>query len=174
MTSLKGIICGRGGEGVITLNKTIGVIFTLNNFPVISSETHGMAQRGGSVVTFLKVGDYSSPAFLLKSADFFISTNYEEYINRENLVANHTIAIINNEDISHLEIRGKIYLLNAMKISLNNFKTGRFLNQVLAGFFLGIMQHNINNLTEGDIIKYKFINMDAVRLGFNESSKCVN
>jgi len=54
MNRLKGIVCGRGGEGVITLNKTLGIILTMNNYSVISSEIHGMAQRGGTVVTYLK------------------------------------------------------------------------------------------------------------------------
>lgn len=174
MNSLKGIICGRGGDGVITLNKTIGIILTLNNYTVISSETHGMAQRGGSVITYLKIGNYSSPAIMSKSADFFISTNLEEYVNQKHFIVDKTIVIINNVDIPHLEIREREYLLNAKRISMNIFKTDKFFNQVLAGFFLGIMKYNINNLNEKDIVKYKFINIEAVRLGINESAECIN
>lgn len=171
MNHLKGIICGRGGEGVITLNKTLGIILTMNNYSVISSEIHGMAQRGGTVVTYLKIGEYLSPAVMNGMADFFISTNFEEYINNKHLINDKALAIVNNDTISIMGVQNNVYMFNAIKLSIDNFKTGKQLNQILAGFFLGIMKYNLKLFNNNNIIKYKFINIEALKLGFYESNK---
>ncbi len=44
---------------------------------VLTSETHGMAQRGGSVVSHLKVGDFRSPLIRSGSADGFLGLKAE-------------------------------------------------------------------------------------------------
>jgi indolepyruvate ferredoxin oxidoreductase beta subunit len=169
--NIKIIICGRGGEGVITLNKTLGIIFTLCNYSVISSETHGMAQRGGSVITSLKIGNYSSPDIMYQSADYLISTNFDEYVNQQCVISTYTIALVNNASIPRLEVSDNVYRLNALKLSMDTFKTAKYINQILTGFFLGIVKFNVNNLNKV-IEKYKYINLKAVRLGFDESAKC--
>jgi indolepyruvate ferredoxin oxidoreductase beta subunit len=169
--NIKIIICGRGGEGVITLNKTLGIIFTISNYSVVSSETHGMAQRGGSVITSLKIGSYSSPDIMNQAADYFISTHFDEYVNQQCLISIYTIVLVNDSSIPCLEVSDTVYRLNALKLSMDTFKTTKYINQILTRFFLGILKFNINNLSKV-IEKYKYINLKAVRLGFDESAKC--
>jgi len=55
------IVSGIGGQGVLFLTRVIAQIAVNRNLPVLTSETHGMAQRGGSVLSCIKVGDFASP-----------------------------------------------------------------------------------------------------------------
>ncbi len=55
------VISGVGGQGVLFVTRLLAEAAIARGLPVLTSETHGMAQRGGSVVSHLKVGAYSSP-----------------------------------------------------------------------------------------------------------------
>ncbi|HEY1405410.1 MAG TPA: 2-oxoacid:acceptor oxidoreductase family protein, partial [Spirochaetota bacterium] len=74
----KGIICGRGGQGIITVNRMLGEIASRMGYPVIAAETHGMAMRGGSVATYIKIGSFYSPSIGAGEADFMIATDVME------------------------------------------------------------------------------------------------
>lgn len=72
------IICGRGGQGVITLNMLIGYLASALGHKTVSAETHGMAMRGGSVNSSLKIGEGSSASIEEGGADILISTDQRE------------------------------------------------------------------------------------------------
>lgn len=55
------IVSGIGGQGVLFLTRVIAQIAVNRNIPVLTSETHGMAQRGGTVLSCIKVGNFASP-----------------------------------------------------------------------------------------------------------------
>ncbi|MCK5826280.1 MAG: 2-oxoacid:acceptor oxidoreductase family protein [Desulfuromusa sp.] len=55
------IVSGIGGQGVLFLTRVIAQVAVNRNIPVLTSETHGMAQRGGTVLSTIKIGDFSSP-----------------------------------------------------------------------------------------------------------------
>ncbi|MEQ8187550.1 MAG: 2-oxoacid:acceptor oxidoreductase family protein [Candidatus Eremiobacterota bacterium] len=55
------IITGLGGQGVLFLTKVLASMARENNLPFIGSEVHGMSQRGGSVVSHLRIGNFSGP-----------------------------------------------------------------------------------------------------------------
>ena len=55
------VISGVGGQGVLFVTRLLAEAAIARGLPVLTSETHGMAQRGGSVVSHLKVGDFASP-----------------------------------------------------------------------------------------------------------------
>ena len=55
------IICGRGGQGVLFLTRILDEAALADGKNVISSETHGMAMRGGSVASFIRIGPFASP-----------------------------------------------------------------------------------------------------------------
>jgi indolepyruvate ferredoxin oxidoreductase beta subunit len=67
------ILCGRGGQGIVFLTKLIGRVLTTKGSDVISSETHGMAVRGGSINSHLRVGPFSSPLIRPGHADILVS-----------------------------------------------------------------------------------------------------
>lgn len=63
------IISGRGGQGVLTLTRLLAEAAAAQGLEVITSETHGMAQRGGAVISMVKVGPFMGPLIPLGQAD---------------------------------------------------------------------------------------------------------
>lgn len=58
MENLKNImVVGVGGQGTLLTSRIIGKTALKNGLDVKMSEVHGMAQRGGSVVTFVRFGE---------------------------------------------------------------------------------------------------------------------
>ncbi|MEG1990772.1 MAG: indolepyruvate oxidoreductase subunit beta [Christensenella sp.] len=51
------LIAGVGGQGTLLTSMVLGQIALKLNYDVKLSEVHGMAQRGGSVVTYVRIGD---------------------------------------------------------------------------------------------------------------------
>ena len=51
------MIVGVGGQGTLLTSRILGGITTHAGYDVKLSEVHGMAQRGGSVVTFVRYGE---------------------------------------------------------------------------------------------------------------------
>jgi len=63
------IVSGIGGQGVLFLTRVIAQVAVDLGIPVLTSETHGMAQRGGTVLSTIKVGDFSGPLIRSGQAD---------------------------------------------------------------------------------------------------------
>ena len=61
------VIAGIGGQGTLFATRIFTEIARARGLPVIGSENHGMSQRGGSVVSHLKLGEFHSP--LVKEGD---------------------------------------------------------------------------------------------------------
>ena len=67
------LICGVGGQGIVLTSKLIAATAVEHDIPVMSAETIGMAQKGGSVFSFLRLGEgIASPMFPEGSADILI------------------------------------------------------------------------------------------------------
>ena len=68
------MIVGVGGQGSLLASKLLGALLTREGFDVKVSEVHGMSQRGGSVVTYVRYGDkVYSPVIAAGEADFIVS-----------------------------------------------------------------------------------------------------
>lgn len=63
------IVSGIGGQGVLFLTRVIAQVAVDRGIPVLTSETHGMAQRGGTVLSTIKVGDFASPLIRAGQSD---------------------------------------------------------------------------------------------------------
>lgn len=63
------IISGRGGQGVLFVTRLLAEAGLEAGADVLTSETHGMAMRGGTVVSHVKVGDFKSPLIRKGRAD---------------------------------------------------------------------------------------------------------
>lgn len=72
------IICGRGGQGVLFLTRLIDEVAISLGSNVISSETHGMAMRGGSVASYVRIGNYASPLIRSGEGDILLSLTESE------------------------------------------------------------------------------------------------
>ena len=68
------MIVGVGGQGSLLASKLLGRVLTAEDYDVKVSEVHGMSQRGGSVVTYVRFGDkVYSPIVDAGEADFIVS-----------------------------------------------------------------------------------------------------
>jgi indolepyruvate ferredoxin oxidoreductase beta subunit len=63
------IISGLGGQGALTLTRLLAEAAAAAGLPVLTSETHGMAQRGGTVISMIKVGPFRGPLIPAAEAD---------------------------------------------------------------------------------------------------------
>ena len=63
-----------GGQGSLLASKLLGRLLVSQGYDVKVSEVHGMSQRGGSVVTYVRYGDHvASPVIDKGEADFIVS-----------------------------------------------------------------------------------------------------
>ncbi len=68
------MIVGVGGQGSLLASKLLGNIFLSKGYDIKVSEVHGMSQRGGSVVTYVRYGDkVYSPIIDKGEADFIVA-----------------------------------------------------------------------------------------------------
>ncbi len=68
------MIVGVGGQGSLLASKMLGHLLLSAGYDVKVSEVHGMSQRGGSVVTYVRYGDVvNSPVIDAGEADFIVS-----------------------------------------------------------------------------------------------------
>lgn len=63
------VVSGIGGQGVLFLTRVIAQVAVDQAIPVLTSESHGMAQRGGTVLSTLKIGDFAAPLIRTGQAD---------------------------------------------------------------------------------------------------------
>ena len=69
------VITGLGGQGLIRFLQILGYNLMRKGYKVITSEKHGLSQRGGKVTCFLRFGEkISAPIPLIGSADMIIAT----------------------------------------------------------------------------------------------------
>ena len=84
------MIVGVGGQGSLLASKLLGHLLLKEGYDVKVSEVHGMSQRGGSVVTYVRFGEkVYSPIIDKGEADFIVSfeqleaVRYLEYLKPE-------------------------------------------------------------------------------------------
>ena len=68
------MIVGVGGQGSLLASKLLGRLLLNKGYDIKVSEVHGMSQRGGSVVTYVRFGDkVYSPVIDKGQADYIVS-----------------------------------------------------------------------------------------------------
>ena len=77
---LKLILVGLGGQGVVFLTRLLSKTALALGQPVMVSETHGMSQRGGSVISHLKIGGDEAPLIHRGAADALLALEADEAI----------------------------------------------------------------------------------------------
>lgn len=74
METVNIMIVGVGGQGTLLASKVLGKVFLEEGYDVKVSEVHGMSQRGGSVVTYVRYGDkVYSPIITDGEADYILA-----------------------------------------------------------------------------------------------------
>ncbi|MCI5699765.1 MAG: indolepyruvate oxidoreductase subunit beta [Lachnospiraceae bacterium] len=130
------MIVGVGGQGTLLTSRILGGIAIHGGYDVKLSEVHGMAQRGGSVVTFVRYGDkVAEPIVEVGQADVLIAferleaMRYIHYLKKDGvLIANDWridpitvvtgVAEYPENILEEIEKDHKVYRINAMEEAL--------------------------------------------------------
>ena len=99
------VFAGVGGQGIITASDILCEAALLEGFDVAKAETHGMAQRGGSIVVHVRIGDeVSSPLIESGTGDVLIGFEVLEAVRALPLLKEGGTAIVNNKFIPPLSV----------------------------------------------------------------------
>lgn len=105
MEKLNIMVVGVGGQGTLLTSRIIGKTALNAGFDVKLSEVHGMAQRGGSVVTFVRFGsNVSEPVVEEGDADILISFERLEALRYAHFLKKDGIIIVNDCKIDPMTV----------------------------------------------------------------------
>lgn len=93
------LICGVGGQGIVLTSKLIASMAMEKGMTVKSAETIGMAQKGGSVTSFLRIGAKFSPMFAEGSADIIIAFEPSEAVRELRYLKKGGSVVVNTHPI---------------------------------------------------------------------------
>ena len=99
------MIVGVGGQGSLLASKLLGRAAMDKGYDVKVSEVHGMSQRGGSVITYVKIGEeVHSPIIEDGTADYILAFEQVESVRGASLLKDGGVMIINNQQIESLPV----------------------------------------------------------------------
>ncbi len=188
------VIAGVGGQGVILMSELLGNAAVADGLNVRGSEVLGMAVRGGSVSSTIRLGDEAlAPLAPVGQADVLVGMEPSETLRNISNISEKTLVIINMEKVIPFTVSSlgssypeldtilnnihkatdKIIQLNATKIALQA-GSNQSANVVMLGALFGQGQLPIKIETVKKEIKARFndrvapINIRAFDLGFEE------
>lgn len=105
METMNIMIAGVGGQGTLLTSRILGGIIMEAGYDVKLSEVHGMAQRGGSVVTFVRYGDkVYEPIVEAGQADVLIAFERLEALRYAHFLKKTGVLIINDQRIDPMPV----------------------------------------------------------------------
>lgn len=93
------LITGVGGQGAILASDIIGKAAVTAGIPIRAAETHGMAQRGGSVVNHIRVGNDYGSMIPKKGADLLLALEPMEAVRYLDFLKDGGVVIVNTQPI---------------------------------------------------------------------------
>ena len=116
------IIVGVGGQGTILASNVIGRSAVKEGIPIKAAETHGMAQRGGSVENHVRIGCKYGPLIPEGSADALLGFEPAEAVKHSHFLSRDGVAIINTEKIIPLSTTSKGFKYPDVDYLISEFK----------------------------------------------------
>ena len=105
MTTKNIMIVGVGGQGSLLASKLLGRLLLSRGYDIKVSEVHGMSQRGGSVVTYVRFGDkVYSPIIDKGEADYIVSFELLEAARWTEYLAPNGKIITNTQQINPMPV----------------------------------------------------------------------
>ncbi len=99
------MIVGVGGQGTLLTSRILGGIMLGAGYDVKVSEVHGMAQRGGSVVTFVRYGDsVAEPIVEEGQADVLIAFEQLEALRYAHFLKKDGVIVVNTQRIDPMPV----------------------------------------------------------------------
>jgi len=148
------IIAGIGGQGVIYATKVLSQAALMRGERVMASENHGMSQRGGSVMSHLKIGGSDAPLIRRGTADVLVAFDRVEAIRNLSFLRAGGNVFVNGADGLESEVMTR---LNELRIGVHAISadarakelgSSAVANLVLLGFAAA---HEALGLTVGDL-----------------------
>ena len=189
MKTVNVMITGVGGQGSLLASKLLGRLLVDEGCDVKVSEVHGMSQRGGSVVTYVRFGEkVYSPVIDMGQADFIVSFEKLEAARYAPYLAKGGRIIVNSQEIDPMpviigaaeypsgaldELRAKGVLvdeIDALKLALEA-GSAKAVNIVLMGRlakYFSISYDRWISAVEASVApKFAELNKKAFALGYN-------
>jgi len=134
------IIAGIGGQGVVYATKVVSQAGLLRGERVLASENHGMSQRGGSVMSCVKIGGSDAPLIRRGTADAVVAFDRLEAIRNLPFVRAGGNVCVNTPDGLDPAVNGRlaemgvgVHLINANALA-NELGASSAANLIVLGF----------------------------------------
>ena len=182
------MIVGVGGQGTLLTSRIIGKAALEAGYDVKISEVHGMAQRGGSVVTFVRFGDkIHEPVVEEGQADVIIAFERLEALRYSHFLKKDGVLVVNDCRIDPMTVvigakqypegileglkeNHPIYAIDAQKVA-KELGNSKVLNSVVLGYsakFIGFEAESWLSVVENTVPQKTIeINKKAFMEGYN-------
>lgn len=111
------IISGVGGQGVLFITRLLAEAAIARGLPVLTSETHGMAQRGGSVVSHFKIGGYASPLIRPGHADGLLALKAENIGQYDAYLKSGSWIVVNSAGAAESAKSSNVFCIDADRLA---------------------------------------------------------
>ncbi len=148
------LICGVGGQGTVLASKLIAAAAMAEGHIVHSAETIGMAQRGGSVTSHVRIGEAYSPLIPKGKCDMIISFEPSEAVRNLSYLKQDGLVIVNVDPvkptteslhetgydgtnmIEYLQKKCRVLAVDGQQLCAE-FGSSKYLNVILLGVAAG-------------------------------------
>ncbi|MBN2233362.1 MAG: 2-oxoacid:acceptor oxidoreductase family protein [Deltaproteobacteria bacterium] len=132
------VIAGVGGQGVVFLSRLLAEAARLEHRHVLTYESHGMAMRGGSVLSHVRLGNVHAPIVGPGEADIILVVAAAEIANVAAFAHDRTLTCVNagaddTAAIAATALPGRVAIVDATRLAVS-LQAPRAVNLVLAGF----------------------------------------
>ena len=124
MKPLNILFAGVGGQGILFTSKIFFEAALDRGMKVLGGETHGMSQRGGSVVAHFKMGESSSALVVPGTADILLALEPTEGLRNLGFVRPQGIYLVNAPDLAHMSLSVRKFL-NRIGVRVHCFDADR-------------------------------------------------
>ncbi len=105
MSNINIMIVGVGGQGTLLASRLLGNVAMKQGYDVKVSEVHGMSQRGGSVVTYVKMGEkVYSPIIEKGEADYLLAFENLEALRWIDYLKKDGTLVLNDQQIDPMPV----------------------------------------------------------------------
>ena len=182
------VFSGVGGQGIVVLSDIYCEAAVLDGFDVAKAEVHGMAQRGGSIVAYARIGDkVESPLIETGKADVLVGFEILETVRALPMLKKNGNVVVNlkyiqpsylgsarpkktEELIEFLKTKGKVYEVDGAGLA-EKLGNPLVVNTILLGALSALPENPVKKESFqqaiADRLKEKYINVNlkAFQLG---------
>ena len=138
------VISGVGGQGVLFVTRLLAEAAIMKGMSVFTSETHGMAQRGGTVLSHLKVGNFSSPLIRPGNANGLLALKADSFARHGHFLKPGAWVAVNSREDVIVGPEFSAYTIDA-EILAQRIHNPKSVNLILLGFALAAISGTLEN-----------------------------